>query len=325
MEKIQAKAFENLKLVVELDFSWNKLKSVPLPQIRQLSLLRRFTMRGNPLYSLDEISLSGGINNIKISKNGSADGDEMSRGNNSIGDKVSDEEKSSTPDDNNNNNNVMLEKKLARFYETYPKLAKALVRLRLRRRRDGSNNFTTENSMIIKSKNSSSKSAALSNGNFLDYKAMSNDEFLDQSLFEDWREFEILRALIERADATMTTKTTGLFDKIAPNDAFDEGETSMAVAEEAEAETEAETETEEQLEVSPGYEHTQLDDNSNNNGIERAVPYSSTNEQKQTFGAYFNQLQELDFGQCKLSYIKWTSLSHLNQLKRLLLDGNYLR
>lgn len=321
MKKIQARAFENLKLVVELDFSWNKLKFVPLPQIRQLSLLRRLTMRGNPLYSLDEISLSGGINNIKTSKNDLDDDETTSRGNNGGGNKVSDGEKSSTFDNNSNNNNVTLEKNLARFYETYPKLAKALVRLKLRLRRGGSNNFAIENSTIIKSRNSSAKSAT--NGNFLDYKS-SNDEFLEQSLFEDSREFEILQALIERrADDTMTTKATSLLDKIVPNGAVDEGET---VAEEEEEEAEAEPD--EQLEVSPGYEHTQLlDDNSNNNGVEKVQPYSSTinTEEKQTFGAYFSQLQELDFGQCKLSYIKWTSLSHLNQLKRLLLDGNYLR
>lgn len=44
-----------------------------------------------------------------------------------------------------------------------------------------------------------------------------------------------------------------------------------------------------------------------------------------SLGSYFGQLQELDFGRCSLSYIKWTTFEQLDQLKRLWLDGNKLR
>lgn len=42
-------------------------------------------------------------------------------------------------------------------------------------------------------------------------------------------------------------------------------------------------------------------------------------------GGHFSQLQELDFGQCQLTYIKWSVFDQLDQLKRLHLDGNRLR
>lgn len=321
MEKVGEKAFENLKLVVELDFSWNKLKFVPLPQMRQLSLLRRLNMRGNPLFSLDEITLSGGINNAStksISGKGS-NSDEVAagRGNGmkgvSVGGEKEDEaeaefEQKEAEKASFEANNVTLQKNLTRFYETYPKLARTIVLLRLR---SGSNSSSIENSVIIKSSGRSSTRSNISNGfglNFLSDKV--SHEFLEQNLFEeDSREFEILRALIERADEDSAARmTTSLLDKIASGGS-DEG-------------TDEEEEGE-QLEVSPGNER-QLDDNSNTGD---GTYYSGNQKQqrKQTFGTYFKQLQELDFGQCKLSYIKWTSFSHLKQLKRLLLDGNHLR
>lgn len=44
-----------------------------------------------------------------------------------------------------------------------------------------------------------------------------------------------------------------------------------------------------------------------------------------SLGSNFVHLQELDFGQCQLHYIKWTTFERLSSLKRLWLDGNKLR
>ena len=41
--------------------------------------------------------------------------------------------------------------------------------------------------------------------------------------------------------------------------------------------------------------------------------------------ARLKQLQELDLGECQISYIKWDTFRHLDSLKRLQLDGNRLR
>lgn len=305
MEKVEPKAFENLKLVVELDFSWNKLKFVPLPQMRQLSLLRRLTMRGNPIFSLDEITLSGGINRANITSSAGSNSDYTGKGTASSGGGGEEDEKLWDLDvdlemeekegRSLEANNVTLRKKLARFYETYPKLARTLVRLRLR-------SESIENSVIIKGSGRNYSKSDISSGFGLNYlsdrdKVSQEQSFLEQSLFEDAREFEILRGLIEQADRGSTT--VSLLDKIVPGN---------------------DDEEEEQLEVSPGNER-QLDDNGSiEDGGEQQQQL-----REQTFGTYFAQLQELDFGQCKLSYIKWTSLSHLKQLKRLLLDGNHLR
>lgn len=49
------------------------------------------------------------------------------------------------------------------------------------------------------------------------------------------------------------------------------------------------------------------------------------NKRLYSFSANFVHLQELDFGQCDLHYIKWTSFRGLSSLKRLWLDGNKLR
>lgn len=58
MKRVHRRAFHNLKLIVELDFSRNLLRRIPVVQMGQLSLLRRLSMRGNPLQVLDELTLA---------------------------------------------------------------------------------------------------------------------------------------------------------------------------------------------------------------------------------------------------------------------------
>lgn len=278
METIEAKAFDNLKLVVELDFAWNKLQFVPLPQIRQLTLLRRLTMRGNPLYTLDEFTLSGGINGwpsqvapVKAQTN-----------NNPAESKESEEKEEKLTESGLNG---ATKRKLGRLFETYPKLARTIVRQRLQQLHLDENSMN-ENSLSVIIKGSK------------DGTRIFGGSDPEESLFDDLREFETLRSLIEQAEAA---GGTSLLDKLGGG-----GTSEDDTSEEPE---------EEQLEVSPS------GNDSDNDNKSRQLE----EEFRTTFGAHFEQLQELDFGQCKLSYIKWNSFANLNQLKRLFLDGNHLR
>lgn len=69
-------------------------------------------------------------------------------------------------------------------------------------------------------------------------------------------------------------------------------------------------------------------DSDNSLNQQASLTNSNNNNQAQdeysSLGNLFKHLQELDFGHCQLKYIKWTTLKNLNQLKRLLLDGNHL-
>lgn len=97
LESIDLNAFDRLSLVVELDLSWNQLARVPLPQTSHLSLMRRFSMRGNPLRQLDELTLSL----------------EMSKTTNRQANKVRSQDPNATL--------------LSPFVENYPDLARSLV------------------------------------------------------------------------------------------------------------------------------------------------------------------------------------------------------
>lgn len=57
MKDIHARAFDNLRLLVELDLSWNLLTVVPLDSLKDRKLLRKLSMRGNPLKMLDRSTL----------------------------------------------------------------------------------------------------------------------------------------------------------------------------------------------------------------------------------------------------------------------------
>lgn len=238
MESIDARSFDNLKLIVELDFSWNKLGFVPLPQIKHLALMRRLTMRGNPLYALDELTFSGGLSTAAPGNNNSP---EQQR--------VNIVQQRAEASDSSQTRGIAIDlRNMSRLYETYPELARSFVRQRLQ-----SLDPSDDNNLIIKGRGQ--KVAA-----------------------PDDAELEMLQHIV------LLNEPDGEFQAM---DSVEHLDGPM----------------------------------DGGDGIENASKYSGTT----MLGDHFNQLQELDFGQCKLNYIKWTTLEHLNQLKRLLLDGNQLR
>jgi len=230
---------------VELDLAWNKLNAVPVPQMGHFALLRRLTMRGNPLHALDELALSGGLN-LSAAKwatnqteadpslaepTGSAAGAELSAN-------------------------------MSRLLETFPHLARSLAASR----------------------------AQLGLG----------------------AHAAALRALLQ-LDQEEAADEAGAADDEEEEEA---AESAVAAAEEAPA-SELRDELAESGFPQQGRRHQLASLGQPTAGRGPAA--------KLSFAAHFKHLQELDFGHCKLTYIKWTALAHLVQLKRLLLDGNQLR
>lgn len=198
---MEARAFDKLKLVVEVDFSWNKLSFVPAPQLSHLSLLRRLSLRGNPLLAVDELSLSGGLKWPEAGKQ--------------------------------SEQSVALN--MSRLLETYPDFARAFLQRQL------------DADSLIKS------------GKRLNENENENENGPNSSALE------ALNELVQQEAAELESQDSP--------DSWEKSPASFATS----------------------------------------------------LGDHFGQLQELDLGQCKLSYIKWSCLQHLKQLKRLLLDGNRLR
>lgn len=193
LESIQRRAFDSLRLVVELDLSWNQLKRVPLVQLHHLSLLRRLSMRGNPLGALDERTFELEEREIQPGE----------------------------PD------REQPRSELDRLVETYPELVRTWAR---------------------------------------------------QGQTTGLAEAEL--ELLERA-----------FDLL--------------------------DEPQSELDSLTGSEQSA---SSGNEGAKLQLGRHCC-----SLGSHFLQLQELDFGRCQLSYIKWTTFEQLEQLKRLWLDGNQLR
>lgn len=205
--------------MVELDLSWNKLSLVPLAQISHLKLMRRFTMRGNPLRRLDESSFS-------LAATARQPASQPKRPNSAIEPK-----------------NLTL---LSRFVETYPNLARTLAR-----------------------------SAHKTNGNGLILNELDGSEAEVEFAATD----DPMLAELQRLAAA----------------------------------------------ASPESSDDQADEITDTNEIDSDSQTSDLIGDDGSIGHHLSQLQELDFGQCQLEYIKWTSFRQLDQLKRLYLDGNQLR
>lgn len=209
METIHENAFDRLKLVVELDFSWNKLKSIPLFHWSQLILLRRLTLRGNPLITLTDKTFSAAAASTKSDKN------------------ISNLEAS-------NSSSSLL---LSRFVETYPELANSLI----------------------------------------------------QSMQAEGEKFTSGKQEQLNADSDSLQLLEQIYN--------------------------SQTGNKESNELQPDSELVETPE----------VALAGSELENQSLGSVFDQIQELDFGQCQLEYIRWTVLMNLKSLKRLLLDGNNLR
>ena len=233
LSSINPEAFENLKMVVELDFSWNRLARVPIAQIRHLSLLRRLSLRGNPLGRLDELTMGPPRPLAEASAAGGGTRPELG-----------------------------LARNMSRLAETYPQLVRSVLR---------------------RIEWSKSRVAAVSESQEEAERTSSNDGPLMGPT--EGEMLESLKRIFGRQEAGGSSVGGG--GELAGNDLLAGSIDTLDQLDEA------------------------LDKSRQTDLI--------------SFGRHFGHLQELDLGECKLSYISWTTLTHLSSLKRLLLDGNQLR
>ncbi|CAA3006436.1 Leucine-rich repeat-containing protein 26 [Olea europaea subsp. europaea] len=233
LARVHLRAFEHLKLVVELDFARNQLDSIPLYQMRHLALLRRLSMRGNPLRALDEATLQGGP----------------------------------TPETQRTHTNTTETRHddLIRLYETYPDLARALSR---------------QATPMSSSSSSSSHE-------------------------DERRQIELLGSII--SELARRRKPSGALG-FESSQADRADQPSLASDELGEPLTS----------LSPSLEFR-----------DEATDSPADDERRAARSIWpslglFEHLQELDLGECQLSYIKWSTFVGLRSLKRLQLDGNQL-
>lgn len=270
MTEIHARAFHNLKLIVELDFSWNKLAYIPLPQIAHLTLLRRLSMRGNPLQVIDDLTLSGG--NGTSSPESQAESQAKTTTTADIGNEISIEEETGGSGAKNSDNEQAAKFKtsVSRLFETYPELVKVLIGPQLGGQAEVEElwNFLLDE--------------------FEDLRAQyeTNQSGVNLLLNED--------QLLATSQSLSTTTISSPFggDDLAEPRGSSSGASQSIYGDE-------------------------LDSRSDLASAESKDNVHSLGRLK--------QLQELDLGECQISYIKWDTFKHLNSLKRLQLDGNRLR
>lgn len=245
---MHASAFEGLGLVVELDFSWNKLVALPLNATRHLRLLRKLSMRGNLLQAINDSTLGiAALYTAASSHRLAADHRELPEESQAGGlfgifSALAREPPAARAGDAERRLTARL------LFEAFPDVARALA--------------------------ASSSSSSSSSTN--------NKERADTS---DAAFAELLAREISEIDERAAITDNRLYGELveAPLDANE----AAVVA------------------------------NSLHGALEGAFP--------RALGAYFPELQELDFGQCKLRYIAPESFEGLDKLKKLQLDGNELR
>lgn len=274
--------------MVELDFSWNRLQFVPLAQIGRMSLLRKLSMRGNPLKSLTESTFS--TQRAAPTLLGSDD----------LAADPAQEQRAPAAATN-----------LSRLYESFPGLARALLR---------------RQPLLAQRKSPSSSSAG----------GKSNDD--DDSFIIEQMELEVLESIVRQheqigaaddaeaeadADETVADDSSELENDIDANSQDDNSSDDRRAKSARPANREADF-------ARPGAAN-ELDraekgaSSAQRRAKSRSLSSASSSASAKGLGGHFSQLQELDFGRCQLTYIKWSVFDQLDQLKRLHLDGNQLR
>lgn len=301
MERIELEAFAKLKLVVELDLSWNKLDLIPLQTMRDLTLMRRFTMRGNPLKRLDESTF--GYATMSLGTHAQSDTDlalaslknQFKQNNDFVG-------KLLYPNDLNT---------LSRFVETYPGLARYLTSQIMRNQHNKSNlNF------------------------WLDKLPVNLNDTFKSSLRNQLLQFA-LRFMVKTANLTklpnnnnnkefLDVEFSAIDDDLEVFNNENNGIEINLGDENNELPESFEVEISEENSIAGGANDVSANLMASNGKL-AAQDKTQVQGSFRAMGFYWKHLQELDFGQCQLTYIKWTTFEHLNELKRLYLDGNILR
>lgn len=292
LQTIDEAAFENLKLVVELDLSWNRLQFVPLHQIGRMSLLRKFSMRGNPLNSLTEATFIVAPSSSSSSSSPSSKEFTSDRTVNL----ATDHESSSSSSASN----------LSRLYETYPILARSLLLAH--------------------------KRAAPTDSD------KDNDNAAGSFVIEQM-DVELLESIVRQHEEISEGNEDG--DSDTDGDNYDDGDKLVGAANpdrtvggsERAADFIAPAPTARANELNQRSKRTSTrgrgrrirGKSERSPRVGRSNSNSNSNSISNGLGKHFDQLQELDFGRCQLTYIKWSVFDRLDQLKRLHLDGNQLR
>lgn len=280
------RAFANLKLVIELDFGWNNLHYVPIPQMRSMRLLRKLTMRGNRnLKVLNETTLSGGLGLFGGSGGG-------------VGGRVGGAGADNLPPPSSAASLVRAGARA--LWETFPDLAAKLA-------------------------------GALALVANPDADA---DAHSDAST-SDGMETGVDEADVDEADAYGDGKHNGDADEAAGSGAGKRAaaewsrlgrELNRLLSDEADNDAAVATADDNE----PAAEIGATDSAAAGPDAAAAAASNLASERRPSarlysFAANFVHLQELDFGQCELHYVKWTAFEGLSSLKRLWLDGNKLR
>lgn len=290
-----------LKLVVELDLSWNKLTQIPLFAVQHFSLMRRFTMRGNPLRRLDESSFAGW-----------APSDQGTAG---AAHPTNDGRLQPEPGGQFANLSALAIQLLAKglpeltgserdrlgiqlsgFLETYPTLANSLAF------HWGPGNQKPNSNKL---------------------QLQHHPQQLELSpLMETLRSLVNMTMDLAKADISNDLISNNIDVESLDSSNEADGDPSSEAGLEIDPDSSNHTATESDFDASDGslitLDPTDAANNNNKTGNQARKSGSLA------MGFYWRQLQELDFGECQLTYIKWTTFEHLHQLKRLFLDNNKL-
>lgn len=265
LSSIDGQAFDNLKLIVELDFSWNKLSYVPVPQMRKLRLLRRLSMRGNPLGQLTDLTLAGGLQSRRplSGDKGQASQEQQQAatvtGSPSLSSSASFSSQLSEAAQRQLAN-------MSRLLETYPELFSA--------QQEGTA------------------------GSSAHHDAQTDSQFVLERFAEEPQR-EALVWWLQNQSPTRRVNEEPAEEFVAEDELDNSASDASNDASAAEQENNNEQVTAREDKLQLAARHVRL--------------------------SQFEQLQELDFGHCHLSYIQAAVLADLASLKRLLLDGNQLR
>lgn len=267
--------------------------------MRDLTLMRRFTMRGNALKRLDETTF-GYVNYLPANEPDLV----LANLKNQFQSSKLQINKLFYPDDLN---------RLGQFLETYPGLARYLAS-HMSRNQSNSSEPGADLQFLLDQSPSSNLNATI--------KSYLRNQLLEMAL----------KSMVKVANFT---KPIGSREQSLESDLDDLGEAQTSSDNHFGIEFNLQDETNELPESFEG-EISSEDANSiavglSENQLGQAMPAKQNQHQDRAssqfkaMGFYWRHLQELDLGQCQLTYIKWTTFEHLNELKRLYLDGNKLR
>lgn len=322
--------------MVELDLSWNNLERIPLQSMHDLNLMRRFSMRGNPLKQLDETTFgylakttgSAGSHKTKPSPISIAGLDAKTNTLNigfnlnspdlDLNQLVAFVQSQYNAKQSSTSGNAKLSpisakqvNLLRRFIETYPSLAKYLAASN-----SSVSQLSSKDQLIV-------QSPIL----FALKLLIRMDSNLQSSMSSKAKSFA-------GAESEDPMNLVGDQDPDAVGDNMGEG-IEIGDLNGIDLETIDESDGAE-LETETGSKPSELDEIQANSIAEGSTNANDLTAQTNRADAdkramfkpmalLWKHLQELDFGQCQLTYIKWTTFEHLNELKRLFLDGNLLR